>query len=289
MPGRGPVTVAARRRRGPRARLALIDPALVATVLAVATMLTGPGSAPAAAASRGVTSAEPAARAVVGAPYRIDLADGNDFVAQKNFVQCVGASMQMMLNILGANDRTASTQLRLQQLARGLSGPTRDGFERKGASVRGWAAGLNELGAGPYKLVGAATVDEALSLAAHAIRATGRPVGLLMWAGRHAWVMSGFEATADPRATDGFAVTRAIVLDPLYPYGSSRWGASPRPHQALTAAAVGQQFVPRRQGAWPGALIGGPGASEMAALAGTYVLVLPYVERIVVRGQPLPV
>jgi hypothetical protein len=247
-----------------------------------------PGSAGAATASGGAAPAA-AAGAAVPAPYRVDLADGNDFVAQKNFVQCVGASMQMMLNILGANDRTSATQLRLQQLARGLSGPTRDGFERKGASVRGWTAGLNELGAGPYKLVGAATVDEALTLAANAIRETGRPVGLLMWAGRHAWVMSGFEASADPRTTDDFAVTRAIVLDPLYPYGSSRWGASPRPHQALTAAAIGQQFVPRRQGAWPGALIGGPGATEMAALAGTYVLVLPYLERVVVRGQPLPV
>ena len=57
--------------------------------------------------------------------------------------------MQMMLNIAGTqDDRTAATQRRLQGLARTLSGPARAGFERKGASVRGWSAGLNQLGGG---------------------------------------------------------------------------------------------------------------------------------------------
>jgi hypothetical protein len=140
-------------------------------------------------------------------PFRVDLADGNDFVPQTNFVQCVGASMQMMLNIMGGADRSAKTQLRLQKLARALSGPTREGFERKGASVRGWTDALNTLDAGPYRLVGTDTIDEAMRVAAISIRDTGRPVGLLVWAGRHAWVMSGFEATADPRARSDVRVT----------------------------------------------------------------------------------
>jgi hypothetical protein len=256
-------------RFGARRRLPLRWLALTAVSAAIVGSVAGPWQPPAVAAS---------------APdrFRIDLADANDFVAQKNFVQCVGASMQMMLNILGENDRTASTQGELQRLARGLSGPTREGFERKGASVRGWSAGLNEIGAGPYRLVGADSIDEALQMAARSIRETNRPVGLLMWAGRHAWVMSGFEATADPGTTQTFAVTRAIVLDPLYPYGSSRWGASPRPGQALTVSALGRQFVPRRQGTWAGALSGTEGAAEMAALAGKYVVVLPF------TPSPLP-
>jgi hypothetical protein len=207
--------------------------------------------------------------------YAMDLAGRGDFVAQKNFVQCVGASMQMMLNIMGrTNDRTAGTQLRLQKLARNLSGPTREGFERQGASVRGWMGGLNDLGAGPYRLVGLTTLDEALELAAKAIRTTGRPVGLLVWRGRHAWVMSGFKATADPLATDDFDVTAAIVLDPLYPHGSSVWGPSPKPGQALSPTAVGRQFVPRRQGSWRGST--GVSSAIMASLSGKYVLVLPY-------------
>jgi hypothetical protein len=212
----------------------------------------------------------------VAAPFGIDLAGRTDFVAQANFVQCVGASMQMMLNILDLqDDRSARTQLRFQNLARELSGPTRDGFRRNGASVRGWTAGLNELDAGPYRLVGAASLNEALRLAASSIRETGKPVGLLVWGGRHAWVMSGFKATADPRKTSDFRVTAAVVLDPLYPYGSSRWGPSPRPREAITPQVLGRQFVPRRQGTWAGAPPGIAGAT-MAALAGKYVIVMAY-------------
>ena len=67
-----------------------------------------------------------------------------------------------------------------------------------GANPRGWVATLNEEGVGPYELVSVPTFDEALQTAAAAIRATKRPVGLVMWRGRHAWVMSGFTSTADP-------------------------------------------------------------------------------------------
>ena len=211
------------------------------------------------------------------AAFNLDLAGRSDFVAQANFVQCVGASMQMMLNIIDVqDDRTARTQRRLQSLARELSGPTRAGFQRHGASVRGWTAGLNQLDAGPYRLVGASTLDEALRLAANSIRETGKPVGLLVWGGRHAWVMSGFRATADPRRTSDFRVTAAIVLDPLYPHGSSRWGPSPKPREAISPAKLGRQFVPRRRGTWAGALPGAAGAT-MSALAGKYVIVMSYI------------
>jgi hypothetical protein len=224
--------------------------------------------------------------AAASARFRLDLADSRDFVAQTNFVQCVGASMQMMLNIMDVqNDRSARTQLRLQDLARDLSGPARTGFQRKGASVRGWSAGLNQLGAGPFRLVGTTTIDEALRLAAKAIRETGKPVGLLVWSGRHAWVMSGFQATADPRDTDLFSVTRAIVMDPLYPYGSTKWGRSPKPREALTPSVLGKQFVPRRGGAWAGAPAGTPGGSSLSAFAGKYVIVMPFTPVILARHQ----
>lgn len=198
--------------------------------------------------------------------FRLDLGARSDFVAQTNFVQCVGASMQIMLNMIHAeDDRSAATQLRLQKLARQWSGQRPDGMERQGASVRGWAAGLNILGAGPYQLAGATTIDEALLLAAQAMRRTGKPVGLLMWRGRHAWVMSGFRATGDP-LVNGTRVTAAIVEDPLYPYGSSVWGPSPKPGATLSVSELGRQFVPRRTSSRWG----------MSSLGGKYVLVLPY-------------
>ena len=204
--------------------------------------------------------------------FKVDLGARADFVAQTNFVQCVGASMQMMLNMAEpGRDRSAKTQLRLQRMARKYSGPRPDGTLRQGASVHGWVYGLNREGAGPYYVVGEKTLAAALKRAATAIRTTGRPVGLLMWRGRHAWVMSGFKATADPLTTDRFRVTAAIVEDPLYPYGSSVWGRSPKPGEALTPAELGKQFVPRRSNSrW--ALVD----PRSRLLAGLYVLVLPF-------------
>jgi hypothetical protein len=196
--------------------------------------------------------------------FRLDLASRTDFVAQTNLVQCVGASMQMMINMLRpAPDRTAATQLRYQQLARKSSGPPIGGRERRGASVWGWASGLTELGAGPYRVVGARSIDEALLMAAQAMRITRRPAGLLMWRGRHAWVMSGFHATADPLKPRA-KVTSVIVEDPLYPRDSRTWGPSPTPGSRLTVAQLGRQFVPRRH------------SNRSPGLSGKYVVVLPY-------------
>ncbi len=203
-------------------------------------------------------------------PFRMNLGEQKDFVPQTNFVQCVGASIQMMLNIMepGA-DRSAATQGQIQDLARAWSGPRPDGTTRKGASVRGWAAGLVIRGGGPYRIVGVDSLQEAMQVAALAIRRYHRPVGLLMWQGRHAWVMSGFEATADPASGDAFTVTKAMILDPLHPHGSKAWGASPRPGAATSVSVVGRQFVQRRTGGPWNAL---PGTAH---LAGKYVLVIP--------------
>jgi hypothetical protein len=201
--------------------------------------------------------------------FGMDLARDGDFVPQTNFVQCVGASMQMMLNMIEPrNDRTARTQLTLQKMARRLSPPRPDGSVRQGASVIGWTAGLNQLGAGPYRLDGSYDLATILHNAAGAMRETRRPVGLLMWRGRHAWVMAGFRATADPAKTDDFRVTHVVVMDPLYPYGSSVWGRSPRPAELISVARLGEQFRPRRRGH--------RSSLWLADYEGMYVTVLPY-------------
>ena len=210
----------------------------------------------------------PASATAAVRSYRLDLGTRSDYVGQTNLVQCVGASMQMMLNMIEPGvDRSAKTQLMLQKLARQWSPPRLDGGIRKGASVIGWATGLSLQGAGPYRVVGVDSLDEAMLVAARAMRRTGRPVGLLVWRGRHAWVMSGFHATGDPLLA-GSRVTEALIEDPLHPYGgSSTWGRSPSPGEALTVKEVGRQFVRRRSGfsIW-----------STPDLGGKYVLVLPY-------------
>lgn len=228
--------------------------AVVPAVGLAAVVLLGVAAAPASAANP----------TTGGSRFRLDLGSRTDFVAQTNLVQCVGASMQMMINTMrSAPDRTAATQLRYQQLARKSSGPRIGGRERRGASVWGWASGLTQLGAGPYRVVGARSIDEALLIAAQAMRITRRPAGLLMWRGRHAWVMSGFHATTDPLKPRA-KVTSVIVEDPLYPRDSRTWGPSPTPGSRLTVAQLGRQFVPRRH------------STRSPRLSGKYVVVLPY-------------
>jgi hypothetical protein len=182
-------------------------------------------------------------------PVRVELYRQGDFVSQTNSVQCIGASMQMMLNMIEPrNDRSARTQLALQRIARSNSpkriGPGGVEFTRprRGASSFGWAAGLSKIGGGPYRVTSAPSLGGALRLAARAMRDTRRPVGLLVWHGAHAWVMSGFEAT---RTKDGkIGRIRAVtVLDPWYPRSSRTYGSSPGPGTRLTPRQLSADFL----------------------------------------------
>jgi hypothetical protein len=167
-----------------------------------------------------------------------------DFVAQYTFDWCVGASLQMALNMMTGEDHTSrKSQQQLWEMAQ-----ARSSSPFGGANPRGWTATLNELGVGPYELVSIPDFDEALRVAATAIRETKRPVGLVMWKGRHAWVMSGFESIGDPAVHKDATVTGIRVLDPLYPHGSTRWGPSPKPNSLVTPATLARQFVIRDHG-----------------------------------------
>jgi hypothetical protein len=188
-----------------------------------------------------VPSPTPTVAAVDPEPFAMNLYRKGDFVAQYTFEWCVGASLQMALNMATDDTRTSrADQQLLWEMAR-----DRSFSPFGGANPRGWTASLNDLGVGPYVLVSLPSFDEALHVAAKALRATRRPVGLVMWRGRHAWVMSGFEATADPRTFDDYEVTGIRVLDPLYPHGSSVWGPSAKPNSLVSPTTLGKQFVLR--------------------------------------------
>jgi hypothetical protein len=142
-----------------------------------------------------------------------------------------------------SHDMSRSRQERLWERARDLSDSPFGG-----ANPVGWVPTLNELGVGPYRLVSEPDLDSAVRRAALAIAETGRPVGLVMWRGRHAWMMSGFESLGDPRERADFRVTGVNVLDPLYPHGSRVWGKSPKPDSLVTLEQLGRQFVARTGG-----------------------------------------
>jgi hypothetical protein len=74
--------------------------------------------------------------------FSVELYERGDFVSQTNLVQCVGASMQMMLNMIGPeNDRTRGDAASLFSCPL-LRDPTSAGSGRKGASARAgrWAS-----------------------------------------------------------------------------------------------------------------------------------------------------
>jgi hypothetical protein len=233
------VTLATVPSASPTPTLAPSDPQLAAA----------PEASPSPRSSESAPAPSPTQRAAATdaperKPFSMNLYRRGDFVAQYTFEWCVGASLQMALNMSTDEQRTSKAdQQKLWEMAR-----DRSFSPFGGANPIGWTATLNELGIGPYQLVSLPTFREAIATAADAIRTTKRPVGLVMWRGRHAWVMSGFEATADPRHFDDFRVKRVRVHDPLYPHGSSVWGKSPRPNSLVTLETLSEQYVIRDRG-----------------------------------------
>jgi hypothetical protein len=232
-------TMAEARTPSPRPSLTVIPAPLGAN----------PVETPSPVASRSADAPAPSSPAATAKPpkreaFAMNLAERADFVPQYTFEWCVGASLQMAVNMSTDASRTSRPdQQRLWEMAR-----DRSSSPFGGANPIGWVATLNELGIGPYRLVSLESFDEAVATAASAIRATRRPVGLVMWRGRHAWVMSGFEATADPRHFGDFDVKRVRVHDPLYPHGSSVWGNSPKPNSLISLDTLAKQYVIRDRG-----------------------------------------
>ncbi|MDQ0618713.1 hypothetical protein [Arthrobacter globiformis] len=222
------------------------------------------------------SSAPPAARDDIPAPHRtqsptptprpkafaLNLYQEGDFVPQYTFEWCVAASIQIMHNLI--DDKGAGMWAdRVQQRELWEMARARSSNSFNGANPLGWAKVLNEVGMGSYAVVSIADYEEALQTAARAIADTDRPVGLVMWRGRHVWVMSGFASLGDPDQFPEFSVTGIRVQDPLYPYGDERWGPSPAPNTLLTPKQLATQFVVREPRRWSSDLPAG------------YMLVLP--------------
>lgn len=179
-------------------------------------------------------------------PFAMNLYHRGDFATQVTKIYCVPGAMQTMMNVMddGATKASKRIQDRLHRLARRLS---TDRLRGQGSEPEGWARGLEHLGYGRFKVVAAAARERAIKVAALAIRRTNRPVGLLVWRGAHAWVMTGFKATADPALTDDFRVTHLRIVDVWYPRVSSIWGASVKPNTLVPVGKLPEDYLPWRR------------------------------------------
>jgi hypothetical protein len=172
----------------------------------------------------------------------LDLYRSTAFASQATLSWCVAASSQMMLNlVLDRSDTARASQATYMAYAQANDSAT---YSDGGSNPAGWVAVMNRYGGLPYDIGRYADRTSAIKAAATRMRVTNRPVGLLVWSGRHAWVMNGFEATADPALTSDFTVTAVYVSGPLYPRPANDYGYDPLPDTRLTAAQMATYFLP---------------------------------------------
>jgi hypothetical protein len=205
----------------------------------------------------GATAASPSATVSAASPWTggVDLYRSGVFTTQKTWLWCTAADTQIMRNIVDhATDHSRSNQQRYFTYMRAHNRyaiPLSDGVD-----PAGWAAGLRHFVDSRYRLVASGSFNAALRSAVTNLRKTNRPVGITVAHGNHAWILTGFTATADPATTTHFSVTSVRVVGPLWGLQSRSYGYDMRPDRKLTPSQFKGFFTPwhyaRIRMAWEG-------------------------------------
>jgi hypothetical protein len=173
----------------------------------------------------------------------IDLYRTGVFTTQKTWLWCTAADVQIMRNITDqATDHTRANQERYFNYMRAHNRydiPVADGVD-----PAGWTAGLRHYVDDRYRLVASSSFNSALRSAVTALRRTNLPVGITVAHGGHAWVLTGFTATADPARTTNFVVLTVRVVGPLWGLQSRTYGYDMRPDKVLTTLQLKGFFTP---------------------------------------------
>jgi len=171
----------------------------------------------------------------------IDLYRDGVFTTQKTWLWCTAAGVQIVRNIVERdNDHSAAGQRRYFDWMR-----QRNRYalpETTGVDPQGWTAGLREFVDDRYQLVASRSFAAGLTSAAANLRRTGLPVALTVSNGGHGWILTGFEATADPLMTDDFDVTSVRIVGPLFGRQSKN-GYDMRPGTELSAKELRRFFT----------------------------------------------
>lgn len=163
---------------------------------------------------------------------------------QATWTWCTAASVQIIGNILfDGTDHSSAQQRQFFDYMRASNRYQRPGH--RGVDPQGFLAGLRHFVDPRYTLVASPTFDAAVRSAVTQLRLTGEPVALIVAAGRHAWVLTGFTATADPARTTNFQVVSVRVVGPLYGRQSINGYDSP-PDTSLSYAALRRFLLPYR-------------------------------------------
>jgi hypothetical protein len=165
------------------------------------------------------------------------------FSTQKTWIWCTAAGAQISRNIvLGRTDHSRASQKRYFRYMRAHQRyqiPLADGVD-----PTGWAAGLRRWVDPRYRVVASGGYRKALRSAVTSLRKTNLPVGIAVARGAHAWVLTGFAATADPAKTSRFEITSVRVTGPLWGRQNRSFGYDMRPNTRLTRAQLRRFFTP---------------------------------------------
>ena len=173
------------------------------------------------------------------------------FITEIRKTWCAAAATQMVLAIDGKVELTAAVQKKI--VARSAAFWTWRDSHNKGWGPAMIAAVLDDYGVPGYTVKTYKTRAAALLDAAKAIQRFRQPVVLMAWYGAHAWVMTGFRATADPLVFPDATVSGAYILDAWYPRVSTLWGRSDPPGTFQDAAEMRRNYLPwkRPEGRYP--------------------------------------
>lgn len=179
----------------------------------------------------------------------IDLYEASAFVTQADWHWCVGASALETVNLItGTTNTSKASQQPVQAYAQAHS-PYSYGTDA-GSDPAGWAATTNHFAdAMGYHYVNHTSFSSELAAVALALRETGRPVGVTVAHGSHAWIAVGFESTADP-LTGSYAVTGLYITGSLYPIQQLD-GYDQAPDTFMTAATLSGFMTPYHEARFP--------------------------------------
>ena len=166
------------------------------------------------------------------------------FSTQATWTWCTAASVQIMRNIvLAGSDHGSAAQGRYFAFMRASN--RYQYVQQRGVDPQGFLAGLRRFVDPGYALVASPTFDSAVRSAVTRLRVSGEPVALIVAAGRHAWVLTGFTATVAPALTTDFAVVSLRIVGPLYGR-QSIGGYDAPPDTSISFAALRAFLLPYR-------------------------------------------
>jgi len=203
----------------------------------------------------------------------MDLFRSSAFSTQQTWLWCTAADVQIVRNIADhAADHSRANQERYFDAMRAHNRydiPVADGVDPSG-----WTYGLRHFVDGRYRLVASGSFNAALRSAVTNLRRTNLPVGITVAHGTHAWVLTGFSATADPAATTRFTVTSVRVVGPLWGLQSTSYGYDMRPDTTLSPKQLAGFFTPWHYG------------KVRMAWEGDWVSIQPFVDRVAASPPP---